>query len=40
MDNKLVEVNKQIKSTMIENLGIEITTLEKNCVKGKMPVDE
>jgi len=40
MDNKLVEVNKQIKSTMIETLGRERTTLEKNCVRGTMPVDE
>ena len=40
MANSLQELKKQIKNTMIENLGIEITTLEKNRVCGKMPVDE
>jgi len=40
MKNKLQEVSQQIKATMIENLGIEITVLKKDCVKGKMPVDK
>ena len=28
------------KSTLVTTLGIEITEFEKDCVKGRMPVDE
>ncbi len=40
MNPRIQELNQQIENTMIQNLGIEITTLDKDCVKGKMPVDE
>lgn len=40
MAHSLQELKGQIENTMIENLGIEITVLEKNRVQGKMPVDK
>ena len=40
MNKRIQELNQQIENTMIQSLGIEITTLDKDCVKGKMPVDE
>ena len=40
MKEELKQINSQIKETMIENLGIEITALTTDCVRGKMPVDK
>ena len=40
MNKRIQELNQQIENTMIQSLGIEITMLDKDCVKGKMPVDE
>lgn len=39
MTDLLQAFKKQMRDTMSENLGIEITALEKNRVSGKMPVD-
>ncbi len=39
MTNQLQTLEKQLGDTLIEHLGIEITTLEKSRVSGKMPVD-
>ena len=36
----LEELKDVINSTLVTALGIEITKFEKDCVKGRMPVDE
>ncbi len=39
MVSTLQTLEKQLEDTLIKHLGIEITTLEKSRVNGKMPVD-
>ena len=36
----LQELRNITNSTLVSTLGIEITEFEKDCVKGRMPVDE
>ena len=36
----LEELRNITNSTLVTTLGIEITEFEKDCVKGRMPVDE
>ena len=38
-DQILKKINNNTTGTLLKSLGIKITDINKNCVKGKMPVD-
>ena len=38
--NSIQKIKDSMKNTLVSTIGIEITDIEKECVCGKMPVDE